>query len=98
MTPKDLRITEERIDSVIATSMCYVFPDTTHTVCVLTLKNGFTVTGESACVVPENFNADRGREVAMKKAREKVMMLEGYLLRQRIYDDAARQAMQEGAQ
>jgi hypothetical protein len=94
VTPKDLRITEERIDSVIATSMCYVFPDTTHTVCVLTLKNGFTVTGESACVVPENFNADRGREVAMKKAREKVMMLEGYLLRQRIYDDAAQSRSQ----
>jgi hypothetical protein len=74
--------------------MCYVFPNTTHTVCVLTLTNGFTVTGESACVVPENFNADRGREVATKKAREKVMMLEGYLMRQRIYDDAAQSRSQ----
>lgn len=98
MTPENPRITEEHIDSVIESAMCYVFPDTTHTVCVLTLRNGFTVMGESACVTPTNFNADRGREIATKKAREKVMMLEGYLLRQRIYDNAARQAMQGNAQ
>lgn len=27
------------------------------TFCVLVLRNGFTVTGESACVSPENFDA-----------------------------------------
>lgn len=83
------RITDEHINSIIACIVYYVFPDTTHTVCVLTLKNGFTVTGESACIVPENFDADRGREVALGKAKDKVKMLEAYLMRQRIYDDAA---------
>ncbi|MGL5153650.1 MAG: Gp49 family protein, partial [Aeromonas veronii] len=31
------------------------------TICVLVLRNGFTVTGESACASPENFNAEVGR-------------------------------------
>src|SRR6202140_3697550 len=30
------------------------------TFCVLVLRNGFTVTGESACASPENFDADIG--------------------------------------
>lgn len=51
------------------------------TFCVLVLKNGFTVTGESACVSPENFNAEIGREVARENAVNKVWMLEGYLLK-----------------
>ena len=51
------------------------------TFCVLVLKNGFTVTGESACVSPENFNAVTGREVARENAVNKVWMLEGYLLK-----------------
>jgi len=32
------------------------------TFCVLMLRNGFTVTGESACVSPENFDAEIGRK------------------------------------
>ncbi|MBM6427865.1 hypothetical protein JQC70_22175 [Burkholderia contaminans] len=54
------------------------------TFCVLVLRNGFTVTGESACVSPENFDAEIGRKVARAKAIEKIWPLEGYLLRQRL--------------
>ena len=90
----DTRITEDHINEIIAGTVCYVFPGTTHTVCVLTLKNGFTATGESACIVPDNFDADRGREVALGKARDKVRTLEAYLMRQRIYDDAVQSRSQ----
>jgi len=55
------------------------------TFCVLTLKNGFTVTGESACASPENFDAEIGRSIARDNAIQKVWMLEGYLLKQRLY-------------
>lgn len=55
------------------------------TFCVLVLKNGFTVTGESACVSPENFNAEIGQKVAYENAREKIWQLEGYLLKQKLY-------------
>jgi hypothetical protein len=51
------------------------------TICVLTLKNGFTVTGESACASPENFDAELGRKIAFRNARDKIWALESYQLR-----------------
>ena len=56
------------------------------TFCVLVLKNGFTVTGESACASPENFNAEIGRKIARQNAREKIWSLEGYLLKQCLHE------------
>ena len=54
----------------------------TLTFCVLILRNGFTVTGESACASPENFNVELGRKIAKENARNKIWALEGYLLKQ----------------
>ena len=54
------------------------------TFCVLVLKNGFTVTGESACASPENFDAEVGRKVARANAVNKVWPLMGYELRSRL--------------
>lgn len=54
------------------------------TFCVLVLKNGFTVTGESACASPENFDAEIGRKIARANAVEKIWPLEGYLLKQKL--------------
>jgi hypothetical protein len=51
------------------------------TFCVLVLRNGFTVTGESACASPENFDADIGRQIARANAVQKVWPLMGYALR-----------------
>ncbi|GHC72700.1 hypothetical protein GCM10007320_08750 [Pseudorhodoferax aquiterrae] len=58
------------------------------TFCVLVLRNGFTVTGESACASPENFNAEIGRRIARENAVAKIWPLEGYLLRQRLHEGA----------
>lgn len=57
------------------------------TFCVLVLKNGFTVTGESACASPENFDPEIGRKIARENAINKVWMLEGYLLKQRLSEE-----------
>ncbi len=54
------------------------------TFCVLILRNGFTVTGESACASPENFNAEIGRKIARQNAVEKMWPLMGYALRDRL--------------
>ena len=54
------------------------------TFCVIVLKNGFTVTGESACASPENFNAEIGKKIAYDNAREKIWLLEGYLLKEKL--------------
>jgi len=52
------------------------------------LKNGFTVTGESACVSAENFDAEIGRQIARQKAIEKVWPLMGYALRNTLHQQA----------
>lgn len=54
------------------------------TFCVLVLKNGFTVTGESVCASPENFDAEIGRKIARENAVNKIWILEGYLLKQNL--------------
>jgi len=59
------------------------------TFCVLVLKNGFTVTGESACASPENFDAAIGREVARQNAVNKIWPLLGFRLRDELQRSAA---------
>lgn len=54
------------------------------TFCVLVLKNGFTVTGESACASPENFDAEIGRKIARQNAVQKIWPLMGYELRSKL--------------
>lgn len=80
------RLTPELIDSIIVDKDFYIFPKTQLTICCLTLKNGFTVTGESACVSPENFNQEIGERIAFTNAREKIWALEGYLLKQKLFE------------
>lgn len=64
-------------------------PQSLHhlTFCVLVLRNGFTVTGESACASPENFDAEIGRKVARQNAEQKIWMLEGYLLKESLHNE-----------
>lgn len=54
------------------------------TFCVLVLRNGFTVTGESACASPENFDADIGRKIARANAVQKIWPLMGYALKSKL--------------
>lgn len=58
------------------------------TFCVLVLKNGFTVTGESACASPENFDAEIGRQIARDNAVAKIWPLMGYELRSHLHERA----------
>ncbi|MFB8927120.1 Gp49 family protein [Xanthomonas arboricola pv. juglandis] len=54
------------------------------TFCVLRLRNGFTVTGESACASPENFDAELGRKIARQNAVAKIWPLLGFRLRDKL--------------
>ena len=81
------RVTTDLIDSKIKGITTYRLPDTTITVAVITLENGFTVTGESACADPANFDADVGKNFAIEKAYQKIEPLEGYLLKERLFRD-----------
>lgn len=55
------------------------------TICVIVLKNGFTVLGQSACADPANYNEDIGNRLAFNDAKNKIWALMGYALKQEIY-------------
>jgi hypothetical protein len=78
------RLTPDSIDAKIKNVAYHVFEGTCFTVCCITLENGFTIIGESACASPENFNAEIGRTIAYDNARNKIWMLEGYLLKEHL--------------
>lgn len=80
------RLNPTMIDDAIVGEQYHVFDGTTLTVCCLTLRNGFTVTGESAAASPENFDREIGQKIARQNAREKIWALEGYLLKQRLFE------------
>ena len=81
------RLTPESIDNTIIKEEYYTFPGSVMTVCCLTLRNGFSVVGESACVSPENFNVEIGKEIAKSNARDKIWALEGYLLKEYLFNE-----------
>jgi hypothetical protein len=78
------RLTPALIDQQIVSETYHVFPGTTMTVCLLTLRNGYHVTGESAAASPANFDEEIGRKIARDHARNKIWALEGYLLRSKL--------------
>lgn len=78
------RITPADIDGEIADEQYHRFPNTTVTVCALTLRNGYVVTGTSAAASPENFNEQLGKDIARANAREKIWPLAGFRLRDQL--------------
>lgn len=54
------------------------------TFCVIVLKNGFTLTGLSACADPRKYNKEIGEKVARADALNKAWPLMGYVLRSQL--------------
>ena len=79
------RITPDGIDAKISAERYHRFEGTTMTVCCLILENGYAVVGQSAAASPDNFDAEIGRKIARADAREKIWQLEGYLLREALW-------------
>jgi len=89
------RVTPADIEANIVGEYCFTAEQATKgcpqldslrllTFCVLVLKNGFTVTGESACASPENFDAELGRKIARANAVNKIWPLMGYALKENL--------------
>jgi len=78
------RLTPALIDAQIVSAAYHVFPHSQMTVCCITLQNGFNTTGFSACVSPENFDAQIGRDISFRNARDQIWGLEGYLLKSKL--------------
>lgn len=83
------RVTEADLHDEVLAVQYHVFPDTLLTVCAITMKNGFTVTGTSACVDPDNFNQRTGETIAFAEALNKMWPLLGFRLRDRLAAEEA---------
>lgn len=78
------RLSPKSIDAVIVGKTFTMLPSGKCMVCELTLRNGFTVRGESSCVSKENFDQEIGEDISFNNARDKIWQLEGYLLQERL--------------
>ena len=74
------RVTMDTILESIERETFLVLPDTTATICILHLKNGFTVHGYSACVSADNFDEELGRKISKNNALDQCWPLFGFLL------------------
>lgn len=83
------KVTPESIISKVVSEMYLVLPDGRTTVCMLTMKNGYTIKGLSACVDAANFDMNTGRKIAFEDAIRQIWPLEGYLLAERLYWERA---------
>ncbi len=79
------KLTVEDIESKIKDKKFTVLEDGKTTICNIYLENGFTVRGESSCVDPVNFNKQIGEEISFENAKDKIWVLEGYLLQEKLY-------------
>jgi hypothetical protein len=80
------RVTVTDMEAKIKMTTYHRLEGTTTTVCQLTMENGCTLIGTSACVDPANYNQALGEKYAYEKAFEQLWQLEGYLLLQRRYE------------
>ena len=79
------RLCPNDIDAAIVSETFTTLPSGKAMVCELILRTGFSVRGESSCVSKDNFNEDIGKKISREDARNKVWMLEGYLLQEKVY-------------
>lgn len=73
------RVTAQEMESRIS-DVTYIRINQTVTLCNMTLDNGYSVRGESACVNPENYNQEIGEKIAYDAAFNKLWPLFGFLL------------------
>lgn len=80
------RVTVSDMEAKIKMTIYQRLEGTTTTICQITMQNGFTVTGTSACVDPKNYNQALGEKYSYEQAFNKLWELEGYLLLQRRFE------------
>lgn len=71
-------------DAVCSLGVAIAEPLTRVSICVVVMRNGFTIIGKSAAASPENFNADLGRRLAYEDAVRQLWPLMGFSLRDRL--------------
>lgn len=85
------KVTPEQVQAAIVGESFTLLPNGRTTVCQLTLYNGFTVEGQSACVCIENYDEALGNRLAREDAENKIWPLLGF----RLADHLCRPALTE---
>ena len=84
-TLPERKLTKEFLESEIERAE-YNRMTSTITHCTIVTKSGFTFTGESACVDPNNYNKELGEKFAYENAFEKMWMPYGFWLHKALAD------------
>lgn len=80
-----MKVTQQNVMDEVQKSTYTILPDGITTICQITMKNGYTVIGKSACADPTEFNAAEGEKWAWQDALRQVWPLLGYALRERLH-------------
>ncbi len=72
-------ISQEMVDNFILETWTQTAGEKTTIVRAM-LRNGFELVEASSCVSPENYDEKLGREICMKKIKDRVWHLLGFLL------------------
>lgn len=85
------RIHESHIMDLIANSKYEIFESANApcVVVIMTLPNGYSLAESSACVDPANYDREIGIESCKNALKRKVWAYEGYLAKQRLYEENA---------
>lgn len=79
------RLSPNKIDALIKCTQYWRVPNTTTTVCAMTLQNNFVIIGKSASASMTNFDEELGKQIAYQDAREQIWQYAGYELRSELY-------------
>lgn len=77
-------ISQEMVDSFILETWTQTAGEKT-TIVRAKLRNGFEIVEASSCVSKENYDEEMGRDICMRKIKDKVWMLLGFLLQTAIH-------------
>lgn len=81
------RVTEAEVLGSIANKEFIKVNEGTLTICVLTLHNGWQVTGESACADLRNYKQDVGERISYDNAVKKIWAFLGFVLRDKLHNE-----------
>ena len=83
----DIKVTQEQIDALINSAEVKV--ETVFGKCTtvaVKLANGFILTESSACVDPENYDAELGKKLCLQHIENRLWELEGYALQKKLHE------------
>ena len=86
------KVTKEMVEAQVVEKTFTLLPSGKKMICELTLKNGFTVTGEAGVVDKENFVQEIGERLSYQRALDNVWPLLGYEMQSRLHEDLNKQA------